>query len=199
MLYPCILWHLNNSNPSKDRLVSRFDVLRYDSGCYCVGCNLLRLLRVYAPINTSRGCQQQNHRIAYPFTWYKSQTSTNNFFSRDQSTVGSPATPASSSNTTIPSILSIPISEKLTKTNYTLRRAQVLPALRAGQFEGLLNGVDLAPINPAYTSWVTRDQAAIFFPRSRGRRYCTFHGAPPRSRPGAPWPTSTHRRPEHVP
>jgi hypothetical protein len=47
MLYPCILRHLNNPNPSKDRLVSRFDVLRYDSGCYCVGCNLLRLICTY--------------------------------------------------------------------------------------------------------------------------------------------------------
>jgi hypothetical protein len=108
--------------------------------------------------------------------------------------MGSPATPASSSNTTIPSILSIlsiPISEKLTKTNYTLWRAQVLPDLRASRFEGLLNGVDPAPeqylvvtnadktttkeVNPAYTLWVARDQAVLGYLLSSLMRETLLH------------------------
>jgi hypothetical protein len=55
------------------------------------------------------------------------------------------ALPPSASTITIPSILSIPISEKLTKTNYFLWRAQVLPAIRATQFEDLLTSDDLLP------------------------------------------------------
>jgi hypothetical protein len=42
--------------------------------------------------------------------------------------------------TTIPSTLSTPISEKLTKTNYPLWRVQVLPVIRAAQLEGLISG-----------------------------------------------------------
>jgi hypothetical protein len=42
--------------------------------------------------------------------------------------------------TTIPSILSIPISEKQAKTNYPLWRAQVLMAIHAAQLEGLITG-----------------------------------------------------------
>jgi hypothetical protein len=84
--------------------------------------------------------------------------------------------PSSSSTTTIPSILSVPISEKLTKTNYPLWRAHLLPTIRATQ-EDLLTGDDVAPAktvvitntdkssttmtNPAYASWVARDQAIL--------------------------------------
>jgi hypothetical protein len=80
-------------------------------------------------------------------------------------------------HTTTPSIPSIPISEKLTKMNYLLWRAQVLPALRAAQYGGLLTGTDLAPVkqvvitnvdkyttltnNPAYIAWVARDQTVL--------------------------------------
>jgi hypothetical protein len=79
--------------------------------------------------------------------------------------------------TTIPSIISIPISEKLTKTNYLLWRAQVLPAVHAAQLEGLITGTEKAPdqyvsvtnddktvskeINPAYNAWVVWDQAVL--------------------------------------
>jgi hypothetical protein len=85
--------------------------------------------------------------------------------------------PSSSSTTTIPSILSVPISEKLTKTNYLLWRAHVLPTIRAAQLEDLLTGDDVAPAktviitntdksstmmtNPAYASWVAWDQAFL--------------------------------------
>jgi hypothetical protein len=50
--------------------------------------------------------------------------------------VSSPTTAA------VPSILSISISEKLTKGNYPLWRAQVLLAIHATQLEGLLTGVE---------------------------------------------------------
>jgi hypothetical protein len=45
--------------------------------------------------------------------------------------------PTLSSTTAIPSTLSIPISEKLTKTNSPLWHAQVLLTLYAAQFEDL--------------------------------------------------------------
>jgi hypothetical protein len=48
-------------------------------------------------------------------------------------------------STTIPAILSIPISEKLTKSNYPLWRVQVLPVVHAAQLEGLLTGAEKAP------------------------------------------------------
>jgi uncharacterized membrane protein YgcG len=99
--------------------------------------------------------------------------------------------PVSSSTTTIPSILSIQINEKLTKTNYPLWRAQVLPALHAGQFEALLTGDDPAPeqylvvtnvdktttkqINPAYTSWIARDQAVLGYLLSSLTRETLLH------------------------
>jgi hypothetical protein len=82
----------------------------------------------------------------------------------------------SSSATTISSILFVSRSEKLTKMNYPLWR-QVLPAIRVAQLEDLLTGDDVAPVktvvitntdksittttNPAYASWVVRDQAVL--------------------------------------
>jgi hypothetical protein len=95
--------------------------------------------------------------------------------------MGSSAMPSTTSipstTTTIPSILSISISEKLTKMNYPLWRALVLPALRIAQFEGLLTSDDLPSTkqinvtnddktatsieNPAYIAWVARDQAIL--------------------------------------
>jgi hypothetical protein len=80
------------------------------------------------------------------------------------------APPSSSSTTAIASTLSIPISKKLTKMNYPLWRAQVLPAICVVQFEDLLTGDDSTSYkhlvvtdadksisstpNPAYISWV---------------------------------------------
>jgi hypothetical protein len=82
----------------------------------------------------------------------------------------------SSKPTTIPSSFSIPISEKLTKTNYRLWCAQIMPSIRAAQIEGLLLGTDPPPAkmisvktgnitseqpNPDYAAWLVRDQALL--------------------------------------
>jgi hypothetical protein len=78
--------------------------------------------------------------------------------------------------TTIPSSFSIPISEKLTKANYRLWRAQILPPIRVAQMEDLLLGVEKKPAktlaaqtgvssterpNPDYYAWLARDQALL--------------------------------------
>jgi hypothetical protein len=47
----------------------------------------------------------------------------------------------SSASTTIPSF-SIPISEKLTKTNYRLWYAQIMPLIHVAQMEGLLTDTE---------------------------------------------------------
>jgi hypothetical protein len=88
------------------------------------------------------------------------------------------ATSSANSSTTVPSILSIPVSEKLTKANYHLWSTQVLPAIRAAQLEDLLTGDDLPPDkdittiidnkqvkqrNPVYSAWVARDQAVLCY------------------------------------
>jgi hypothetical protein len=77
-----------------------------------------------------------------------------------------------STSTAIPSILAVPVNEKLTRANYPLWSAQVLLAIRAAQLEDLILGVEKAPEkditvviddkssqqwNPAYTAWVVRD------------------------------------------
>lgn len=82
----------------------------------------------------------------------------------------------SSFSTTIPSSFAIPITEKLTRTNYVLWHAQIMPPIRAAQLEGLLTGVDIKPAptiaaktgdsatpepNPEYARWITRDQALL--------------------------------------
>jgi hypothetical protein len=90
--------------------------------------------------------------------------------------MSSAAATSSSLSTTIPSILAVPTSEKLTKSNYPLWHAQVLPALRAVQLDDLLTGgekqsdkeitviIDEKSVkqrNPAYTEWTARDQAVL--------------------------------------
>jgi hypothetical protein len=98
---------------------------------------------------------------------------------------------SSSSTTAIPSTFSILINEKLAKRNYPLWRAQVMLAIRAAQFEGLLTGNDSAPNkhlvvinpdkstsstpNPAYTSWVARDQAVLGYLLSSLTRETLLH------------------------
>jgi hypothetical protein len=47
---------------------------------------------------------------------------------------------SSSSNPAVSASLSIPASEKLTKDNYRLWRAQVLPAICAAQLKGFIDG-----------------------------------------------------------
>jgi hypothetical protein len=83
------------------------------------------------------------------------------------------ATTSAASFAAVPSILAIPISEKLTKAN---RSAQVLSTIHATQLDDLLTGVDMQsekeltmiiddkPVksrNPAYSMWVARDQAVL--------------------------------------
>ena len=41
--------------------------------------------------------------------------------------------------------LALPVTEKLTRTNFNLWKAQVMPAIRGAQLEGLLDGSDEAP------------------------------------------------------
>lgn len=80
-----------------------------------------------------------------------------------------------SNSTTIPSF-SIPITEKLNKTNYRLWSAQILPPIRSAQLYNLLigkekmpaetvsvttNGAPMDTPNPEYINWVTRDQALL--------------------------------------
>jgi hypothetical protein len=46
---------------------------------------------------------------------------------------------------TVSSILNVPINEKLTKFNYPLWGAQVLPAIGVAQLHDLLTGVETSP------------------------------------------------------
>jgi hypothetical protein len=54
-------------------------------------------------------------------------------------------TSSSSSITIIPSTFSVWISEKLTKSNFLLSQAQVMPAIRATELEGFSTGAEKAP------------------------------------------------------
>jgi hypothetical protein len=85
--------------------------------------------------------------------------------------MGSPATRASSSNTTI---LSIPINEKLTKINYTLWRAQVLPARRASRRSAQRRGSDAGA--------VSQSSPTLTRPRTRRSIRRTRRGSPGTSR-----------------
>ncbi|XP_073360778.1 uncharacterized protein [Aegilops tauschii subsp. strangulata] len=83
------------------------------------------------------------------------------------------------SSTSITAALNLgaPPTEKLTKTNYILWKAQVMPGLRGAQVTGLLDGTDAAPPktvqqqqadktvamapNPLYAQWISRDQQVL--------------------------------------
>ncbi|CAN6310998.1 unnamed protein product [Urochloa humidicola] len=85
----------------------------------------------------------------------------------------------SSSTAAAPAIgaaFGFPISEKLTKSNISLRKLQVLPAIRGAQLEGFIDGTEPAPpkqidtkidgkdvksVNPEYTRWVALDQQVL--------------------------------------
>jgi hypothetical protein len=81
-----------------------------------------------------------------------------------------------SSAITIPSSFTIPITEKLHKANYLLWHAQIMPAIRAAQLEGFLDGSEKKPpntvkktvdstavkeFNPTYAQWVAQDQSVL--------------------------------------
>jgi hypothetical protein len=95
-----------------------------------------------------------------------------------------------STSTVIPSILAVPVNEKLTRANYPLWSAQVLLAIRAAQLEDLILGVEKAPEkditvviddkslqqwNPTYTAWVVRDQAVLGYILSTLTRETLMH------------------------
>ena len=68
----------------------------------------------------------------------------------------------------------MPVAEKLTRENFLLWRAQVLPAIRGAQLVGFLEGtIPTSPAtievakednivsilaNPAYATWIAQDQ-----------------------------------------
>jgi hypothetical protein len=66
----------------------------------------------------------------------------------------------SSSSTAIPSTFSILVAEKLTKTNYRLWRAQIMPAIRAAHLEALLTGANEPPAETKWSaSWFDCDES----------------------------------------
>jgi hypothetical protein len=100
--------------------------------------------------------------------------------------MSSTAASPSSSSTTIPSILAVPISEELTKSNYPMWHAQVL--LRAVQLNDLLTSeekqsdkeitIDEKSVkqrNPAYTAWMVRDQVVLGYLYSLLTRETLMH------------------------
>jgi hypothetical protein len=75
-----------------------------------------------------------------------------------------------------PSLLGPGVSEKLTKENYTLWKAQFLPVIIGAQLVGYLDGTTPAPsktieiekdakkqiiANPEYDSWMAKDQHVL--------------------------------------
>ncbi|CAO2175838.1 unnamed protein product [Urochloa humidicola] len=72
--------------------------------------------------------------------------------------------------------IGLPVSEKLNKSNLTLWKLQVLPAIRGAQLEGFLDGTEVPPpkqivdtinskdvkrVNPEYSRWVSLDQQVL--------------------------------------
>jgi hypothetical protein len=83
-----------------------------------------------------------------------------------------------SSSSSVPASLSIPVSEKLTRDNYRLWRAQVLPVIRVAQLQGFIEGIEKEPektlenekdskkvviLNPDHAVWRVRDQHVITY------------------------------------
>jgi hypothetical protein len=85
---------------------------------------------------------------------------------------------AMSSSTNPNPFFGFQVTEKLSKTNYALWRAQVLAAIRGASYEGHINGKTEAPdaeivekktdsttvttSNPAYEVWYARDQQILW-------------------------------------
>ena len=86
---------------------------------------------------------------------------------------------ASSSSTTTNPFFGFQVTEKLSKTNHTLWKAQVLAAIRGACYEGHINGKTKAPDaeivekkadsttvtnpNPVFEAWYARDQQILWF------------------------------------
>ncbi|KAK1682055.1 hypothetical protein QYE76_042903 [Lolium multiflorum] len=86
---------------------------------------------------------------------------------------------ASSSVTTAAAIIGAPPATKLTRVNFLYWHAQVLPTLRGARVMGLLDGSDsplpevleaedenkkkVSTPNPAYDTWITRNQQVVSF------------------------------------
>jgi hypothetical protein len=81
---------------------------------------------------------------------------------------------ASSSSTMVNPLLSNPISEKLTKPNHAVWKAQILAVQRGARLEGYLIDAISAPpekikdketmiSNPAYEEWYTTDQQVLTY------------------------------------
>ncbi|KAK1695727.1 hypothetical protein QYE76_012424 [Lolium multiflorum] len=86
---------------------------------------------------------------------------------------------ATSSSTSTEINLGSPPTELLTRSNFSLWRAQVLPEIRGAELTGLLDGTDIAPPklleaanpekdkepimvpNPQYKAWLSRDQKVL--------------------------------------
>ncbi|CAN6278793.1 unnamed protein product [Urochloa humidicola] len=83
---------------------------------------------------------------------------------------------ASSSSTVLPAPLGHPVTEKLTRNNFPLWKAQVMPAIRGAQLEGFLDGTVAAPAktievtvdgkklmqpNDEYAKWIASDQQVL--------------------------------------
>lgn len=70
-----------------------------------------------------------------------------------------------------------PVTEKLTKTNFSLWKMQVLPTIRGAQMMGYIDGTVVVPPelldgkkdgdpqvpNPAYAEWLAKDQQVFSY------------------------------------
>jgi hypothetical protein len=89
-----------------------------------------------------------------------------------------PIHPMVSSSSPVLASLSIPVSEKLTRDNYRIWHAHVLPAIRLAQLEGFIEGTETVPektlemekdskkvviSNPNYAVWRVRDQHMLTY------------------------------------
>ena len=86
---------------------------------------------------------------------------------------------SSTSSAALAAALGSPPSERLTRGNFLLWKALVLPAFRGANVMGLLDGTDRAPPklvdaldadknpirkeNPDYVAWIARDQQVLRF------------------------------------
>jgi hypothetical protein len=81
---------------------------------------------------------------------------------------------SSSSSSGLATALGSPPTQLLTRSNFLLWQALIVPAFRGANVMGLLDGTDRAPVktidsensekekikveNPAYVAWIARDQ-----------------------------------------